>query len=298
MVFRAVDVYGDYVGDKRPLEVTYVRGVLGRLGFDLAELQSGDKPDVVAQLLAAGKTCRVGCEVTLLHADQTSTGSPLRRFWGMWFRIAREVHDQLAADQYIVPYCAVRFRNDSYRVDLRDGAGIARDLYLVGRRLSREADVVVGDEYPAIHGIISRVTVVDRDGMGRLWWPSHLQSGGVPSLDEAVRRAFREKCRVAQKYDWAGVERKWLLLVAEGRGTTDIIGKAKPIDVPEEGVVPFDEVVVWDRFSEDIWLLFPSFGVLADAARKVRNIGALPEALRPFAHPGEYATRERRSRPG
>lgn len=62
--------------------------------------------------------------------------------------------------------------------------------------------------------------------------------------------------------------------------------------------MPFDEVVVWDRFSEDIWLLVPGFAVLADAARKVRNIAAFPGTLQLFAWGGNYETRERRSRPG
>ena len=40
MVFRAADVCGDYVDDKRSLELTYVHSVLNRLGFDVADLQS------------------------------------------------------------------------------------------------------------------------------------------------------------------------------------------------------------------------------------------------------------------
>jgi hypothetical protein len=62
--------------------------------------------------------------------------------------------------------------------------------------------------------------------------------------------------------------------------------------------MPFDEVVVWDRFSEDIWLLVPSFAVLADATRRVRNIAAFPEPLRLFVREADYHTRERRNRPG
>jgi hypothetical protein len=183
MVFRAADVFKDYTDDKRQLELTYVGAVLNRLGFGLTELRPSDRPDVVASLSRSGRTCRIGCEVTLLHADETPTGSPLRQFWRAWLQIARDVHEQLSADLRVIPYCAVRFRSDSYRVDLRDRAGIVRDLYLVGRRLSDEGEITVGAEYPAIRKIVSSVAVVDRDGGGRLWWPSHLQTGVVSSLD-------------------------------------------------------------------------------------------------------------------
>ena len=234
MVFRAADVFNDYTDDKRQLELSCVGGVLRRLGFDVTELQPADRPDVVAVLSRSGQTCRIGCEVNLLHADQTPTGSPLRQFWRAWLGIAREVHKQLSRDLHIVPYCVVRFCSNSYRVDLRDRDEIIRDLYLLGRRLGHQAEIVVGAEYPAISNIVSSVTVVDFDGGGRLWWPSHLQSGAVSSLDGAVRQSIIEKCRLARGYDWPDVDRKWLLLVADGRGTTDIIGRVQPFEVPEE----------------------------------------------------------------
>lgn len=299
MTFRAADVFGDYPAGKEPLEVTYVRGVLERAGFMVRSVRSQDKPDVVAELTNGTMSLVLGCEVGLVYADATASGSPLRRFWNMWLRIARDVQEQLSTQHHSVPYCAVHFRSGSNTVDLRDHRGIVRELVLVGQRLEMDDEVLVDDQYPALCGIISGVNVVDRDGRGRFWWPSHLQAGPVHAPDGHAGQLFIEKCNQARAYNWCGIERKWLLLVAEGRGTTDLFGQARPIPLPSAHVVPFDEVVVWDRFSEDVWLVFPDFKVLADGQRKLRHVEALSEPLRQYVSRNDrYDTTERRHRPG
>ena len=54
-------------------------------------------------------------------------------------------------------------------------------------------------------------------------------------------------------------------------------------DVPLCGSsLPFTLVLVWDCFSEDIWVIYPKYAVLCDGIRGLRNICAFPVSLRRF----------------
>jgi hypothetical protein len=78
-------------------------------------------------------------------------------------------------------------------------------------------------------------------------------------METAVKRAVREKSRLAKDYNWKDASQRWLLLVAEARGTTDVIGGARSFALPQAGEMAFDAVLVWDRFTEDVWLAYPAF---------------------------------------
>jgi hypothetical protein len=104
-------------------------------------------------------------------------------------------------------------------------------------------------EMPILSTLVKRIRVLEEDGEGRLWWPSHIQSGEVPPIDDAIVAAIQAKGKLATSFDWREAEEKWLLLVAEAHGLTDIIGSARDIALPELPSFPFTSVVLWDRFS-------------------------------------------------
>lgn len=200
----------------------------------------------------------------------------------------------LAADGRPVPYCTVWFREASYSclTRLRDDA-LVGELIAAGRRLrARRRLFFPCSDMPALSSILRKIRVVEADGEGLLWWPTHLQSGSVPALDAAIAEAVIAKGTLAASFDWQGSDERLLLLVAEARGLTDLVGRAREIELPSYPTLPFTWVVVWDRFSEDIWTIFPRHAVICDGSEQVRRPWMLPEALRRFATGGErYPTR-------
>jgi len=108
------------------------------------------------------------------------------------------------------------------------------------------------------------------------------------SIDGATIAAVQANGKLAASFDWRGAEEKWLLLVAEAHGLTDIIGGARDIALPELLSFPFTSVVLWDRFSEDVCTVFPDYAVLCQAERQARYPTMLPNTLRPFATGGAY----------
>ena len=141
---------------------------------------------------------------------------------------------------------------------------------------------------PILSALLKRIKVVESDNREICWWPSHIQSGEVPPIDFAIVAGIKAKGKLAELYDWHGAEEKWLLLVAEAHGLTDIIGGARPIALPELSTFPFNLVVLWDRFSEDIWTVFPDYAILCHAERQTRYTNLLPSRLQFFVTGGAY----------
>jgi hypothetical protein len=114
-----------------------------------------------------------------------------------------------------------------------------------------------------------------------------LKSGEVPPLDGAIVDAVRTKSALAASYDWQNSDERWLLLVAEARGLMDVIGGARKIDLPTDLTVAFTWVLVWDRFSEDLWAVYPQHAVICDGGKQLRRPQLLPERIRRFCIGGE-----------
>lgn len=70
-----------------------------------------------------------------------------------------------------------------------------------------------------------------------------------------------------------------LLLVAEGRGLTDTMGRTREVDLVLPASTPFTWIVMWDRFSEDVWTVFPTYGIICDGDRQLRRSERLPAPL-------------------
>lgn len=114
---------------------------------------------------------------------------------------------------------------------------------------------------------------------GFLWWCADLQSGHVVSPYDAIRTIIREKQNKAAAYQWPEGSEKWLLIYAAGNGLADMATNIK--DPAIESIQPFDHVFLWDKFSETITALAPSFNVIMENA-KVLYLRHMPASVHPF----------------
>ena len=271
-----------------------ISGVLDRLGLAGFELIMRERPDALADFRDADGPVRLGCEIQTLQGDSCTSGSPLREFESRWVQCVARVRETLHADGRLVPYCTVRFRDRSY-ASLRGVRNdqLVSELVVCGRRLRHASSLTFPQaDTPQLNSLLTEIRVVDRDDQGCLWWPAHLQSGEVPSLDSATVDALRTKGALAASYEWHGSDERWLLLVAEARGLTDLIGGARKIDLPADLTLPFTWVLVWDRFSEDLWTIHPDYAVICDGHKQLRRADLLPDRVRRFCTAGEvYATK-------
>jgi len=135
---------------------------------------------------------------------------------------------------------------------------------------------------PHLTAILSEIRVIEPDE-GLLWWPAHLKSGVVSPLDEVIATAIARKSAIASSYEWRGAEERLLLLVAEGRGLTDVVGGAPEMESCRPASTPFTWILVWDRFSEDIWSVSSRYAVICDGQRQRRNLELLPKSLQRFS---------------
>jgi hypothetical protein len=63
----------------------------------------------------------------------------------------------------------------------------------------------------------------------------------------------------------------------------DVFGGARDIDLPQrDAESPFTRVIIWDKFSEDVWALVPAFARILDARKKSLYVNRLPVPVRPF----------------
>lgn len=279
---------------KKAQEMRIASGALLRLGLTGFDLTPHERPDVLVDFKNANVPVRLGCEIQTLQADNVASGSPLREFESRWVRVITRVVETLRGDNAPVPYCTVLFRDPSY-TSLRStpDAQLISEFVVAGRLLRNAPALGFPQaDTPALNSILTEIRVIERDGQDCLWWPAHLQAGMVTPLDCAIVDAVGKKSDRAASYAWLGCAEKWLLLVAEGRGLTDVIGHARKIDLPRTPLVPFTLVLVWDRFTEDIWTIHPQYEVICDSVRQLRKRELLPETLQRFYTGAEvYSTR-------
>ncbi len=285
---------------KKDVENCIVTDVLSRIGlshFRLIDEKTQESPDAIVEFCNWDRSCQLACEVRSLSNDASfANGSAMRRFRSQWMEVAEKVRARLAEDDtYAVPYCVVEFRRPTY--ECLDGIcldSLADELATVGRMFRSVSNIEFPQEsLSVLSDAVCRIRVLDRNGQGRLWWPSHMQSGSIEPLNDAVVDAVREKTAKAGKYDWRNATERWLLLVAEAHGVTDVFSEPREVRLPNEmGNLPFTRVVIWDRFSESIWSIFPRFEVFCNGHTQQRFIDRIPPSLWPYGTGDErYPTR-------
>ncbi len=296
------DVEQNPDSSKRKWEVQATSDVLcrsGLSGFDgkCDNRSVKESPDVLLDFADGPHKLRLGCEVRDLHSDERGSGSAMRKFESYWRGIETSVVVQLERGG-AMPYCRLDFRDPSYKcltnVCRRT---VIRELVVAVERLRKGAKSSLSFpqvDMPALSHLLREIQLLSNSRTDWLLYPSHMQSGEVPpTMNDAIVAAYGKKVQESATYDWCDAHVKMLLLVAKASGLTDVVGHSTIVSLPNLKS-PFDWVVVWDRYSEDIWALYPEHAVICDGVRQVRSLQSVPSELRRFATGDErYPTRRK-----
>jgi hypothetical protein len=180
-----------------------VSGLFQRVGFTVTEIQLGERPDAIVCLRAPESLLRIACEVRTLHSDENGAkrGSGSRKFRGNWLAIMDAAFDVLRTDGLAIPHCVVDFK------DTRPGCFDGRRKSLVSElidagRFLRTTNLLAfpRPDRPALSQLLSRIRVLNSDGSGLRWWPTHLQAGSPEPMDDAIpcTRSKRASRRAAE----------------------------------------------------------------------------------------------------
>lgn len=283
--YAGEDFETDRHSNKLGEELWAVDQMLRRLGFQEYRLAAHDKPDVLVEFGPRKSPLRLGCEVMSLQSDRDDKGSALRRFRARWRRVMDVVLASLQENSARVPYCVVDFQGHNKSLDGTDEVRLIQELIAVGRRLQKEPKIVFPQATtPTLNGRIREIALMDPDGKGLVWWPRHMKTGAISERDSEARQAVQTKRRLARNYDWKEATERWLLLHAQAHGLCDMFGAARKISLghlPKK--MPFTLILLWDKFSEDIWTIYPKYKVICDGRRHIRDLRALPLVLQSFA---------------
>ncbi|HYR21474.1 MAG TPA: hypothetical protein VEP30_00940 [Chthoniobacterales bacterium] len=249
-------------------EFAIVSGFLNRLQLNPDELIAGERPDFVVSF--AGGALVVGLELTLLNADAPrSRGSPERSLHSAWKEIARLLRDRLLREPEPLPnvYGSVFFRTASASVlyDI-DRDQFSEEIVIMLRRtpLSKAGSQITAFD-PMIAPLLARavehlyVRLLPSES-GLLWWCADLQSGQVADSSDAIKATIAEKQEKARGYQWGRSQERWLLIYAAGEGLSDLA--SAPEDPGIEKSDPFTHIFLWDKFSETIHCLSPTFATV------------------------------------
>lgn len=246
-----------------------VSGFVRRLQLDVS-LTASERPDFLAT--SADGLLRIGIELTSLNADGASPiGSPERRLYALWKRFAEAIRERLSSEPEPLPhvYGSISFRNSSVTaLDDIDRARFCEELVSVLREatLSEKGSQLSAFERggapllsQVVSGMFVRIFPAD-DGL--LWWCSHLRSGEVLPIEDAIRSAVAEKQQKARTFEWQNTSERWLLLYAAGESLVDLAIKVKDPGIGCSG--PFTQIFLWDRFSECIYCVSPTFAMVVE----------------------------------
>jgi hypothetical protein len=120
-----------------------------------------------------------------------------------------------------------------------------------------------------------------------LWWYSTLRSGEVADPLPALETIVGSKDRKAVGWVWRAADDRWLLIVGEAQSLEDTMVLEGRIEGFRMSVQPLalTRVFAWDGFSERIYQVHPSVGLVFEvdpAGRSVIHRKAYPDSVRPF----------------
>jgi hypothetical protein len=277
------------MGDKltgKARELSIVEGFLTRLSATSPTIDPGERPDFVAMLGPRG--VRVGIELTELQADQQRQGgSAEREAHDLWRRFSAELSRRLVTDPDAIPHACgvIGFRDPDWFTDCRSKAARER-LRDDMARLVREASLNDAltrvssfdpSRFPALAAEVDWVSMrLASEHRGPRWRAAHAQSGAVQGMSDAIRAAVAAKAGKSLGYAWKDVAERWLLLYPSGDGLSDLAAVVDDPGIADTG--EFTHVFLWDKFSETITQLAPSFAAVLESGSALHTRNVPPSA--------------------
>ena len=294
------------ISGKKAKELNIVEGFLERIGLGHFDIDSGESPDFFIAFVKEGRTELLACEITQFYSDDdpdpATSGSRERRFFEIWMRIAQSLREALDKEGQGLEfaYGVLQFRQPGPKaLDRVDRDKLVTELVHLSKAFFPATETVSfpHKDFPLLSKLISQVRITRNDETGILWRYSHLQSGEVNDPTRRLIQIVKAKNRSALDYAWRDSSLRWLTIYAEAKMLADHAHlTADPLISGTVAGVQFSHIYLWDKFSEDIFEIFPSFRTICNGHEQFRNLDAIPEQLKPFLVRGKsYPTRRKAS---
>ena len=265
---------------KKDIERNVVSVLVDRIGFCVAQIESGERPDFRLEIQTANGPLGAGCEVTLFHnasADElASTGSMETRLWNQWTRFAKRLRDALDEhDELSRIYGALHFRRLGHDVlDEVDRDALIKDVVRLLTISPPMAVLADFDEtlYPELSRHVQQIWTCRVLGAEAfLWWCAHLQTGILRNPGIVLRERVVAKASSAATFDWKNVARgaRWLAIGALGQAVDDhapfydgrtyssinggcLFDRVFFVDIGSFGVLQLEPEVIWAATPDEI----------------------------------------------
>jgi hypothetical protein len=278
-------------------EIEILNELLIRLEYSPTKIISNECPDFEIELFEK----LIGVEVTKYFSDFTKKGSKSQKNLSEWKRFAEQLKTKLSAieSNLIYLYGAIHFHDK--RVNYRELLNhdyineLVNLIESVGLKRTEEVTVkITAEGFPYLGKYIESIYFKDvYPEKDYLWWDGSLQSGSVISNKSAVQHIIDKKNQKAKKYK-SNYFQKWLLIYAGGLGLADIFietdrnfirqGGIYLVELSDEQLLTsnkiasdyFTHIIIWDKFTENIFLIFPYFKKIFDCGENSIWVNHLP----------------------
>jgi hypothetical protein len=258
-----------------------VEGFLERLQIDVVSISDFECPDFRIE----ARNASIDLELTTLSSDNTKKGSKEKKTFAKWRKIALQLCERLRRSNSELKsmYGSVFFRKPSSQVLFELNVGefveeIARWLEKWKPNISQEELGFFDPQcFPLLSVYVEHISLKYCPAeIDILWWSSDLQVGPVIRSESSLRTLIQRKILKANSYKWRSSSERWLLAYAPGMGQADMISME---EIPEFAALePFSQIIVWDKFSENIFCVAPKKTVLVEGGRKL-YVKRLPLAV-------------------
>lgn len=275
--------------EKKEEEKKLADDVLQMLGFDYYTIIGDckqERPDLFIEFKKDYFECIVACEVTTYFSDsKRKIGSLEKRSEMIWKKIAKKLQNRLDVKGYEHCFGIFHFKNtlcnpiDSLNTEV--GKFICETLTLLEKYTCKTQIIEFPlNDYFVLNKHFIKLVLRKQSVKSIPWKHADSQSGEVPDAEDALIECINEKIGKERSYNWKDALLKWLLIVAEGEGKTDVAIIRKNPLIPKN---PFTWIILWNHFPlDEIIELDPIPRKLCDGGKQVINVDYFPKELKPF----------------
>lgn len=277
------------------LEIT--RQFLARLKYSPTSIRESEKPDFEVEI----NEKLIGIEITKYYSDFTKRGSETQRKISEWKKFAENLKAKISSveSNYRYLYGAIHFNDNNFDYkDLLEEKYLNELIGFIGsvglKRGEQKTLEIVKGKFPLLAEHMESIFLWDTHPESEyLWWDSSLQSGNVIKNDLAIQAIGEKKENASKNYKF-NYYQKWLIIYAGGLGLHDMfINSSQPTirqgeiyltKLPNSEIDSvleiksnyFTHIMIWDKFTEKIFQLFPYNKKLFDYGEKSIWINHLP----------------------
>lgn len=256
-------------------------GFLKRLQINPTRLEPSEKPDFFVHL----SSVKIGVEITHYHSDSgIKGGSTIRKSFEEWYNIASILKTRLQKNNLHHFYGAVFFRTNITNINKHR---LVDELVQLCKNLNPTKmkcfDYTDFSSYPYLRELVEKIHMDYLDSVEDIfWWHADLKSGVLPDPINAIQKLITKKLSSAKLYDWQNAEGRWLVIAAMAlnladTGIIDGVDQLKQLAIPNQDI--FDQIYYWDKFSEEIWEVYPKPRIVFEVKKNSLYVNRFPDYM-------------------